>query len=50
MDQLYWYTLSIVRCRRRGTMWPHTLRGMQTEVICIAFIEVLADASEFYIS
>jgi hypothetical protein len=31
-------TISIVRCPRRGTMWLHTLRGMKTEDICIAFI------------
>ena len=30
--------LSIVRCPRRGTMRLHTLRGMEAEDICIAFI------------
>jgi hypothetical protein len=30
--------LSIIRCPRRGTMQLHTLRGMKTEDICIAFI------------
>jgi hypothetical protein len=30
--------LSIVRCPRRGMMRLHTLRGMKTEDICIAFI------------
>jgi hypothetical protein len=30
--------LSIIRCRRRGTMRLHTLRGMKADDICIAFI------------